>query len=42
MLIARKPGERLCDARNISAYDSWNVPKLNQHCTVVGGGDKTH
>ena len=33
MLLVRKPRERICDIRNISAYDGWNVPKITQSYT---------
>ena len=35
ILIVRKPRERLCDARYISAYDGCNVPKLTQPYTPI-------
>ena len=35
MQIARKPLEWLCDARNISAYDGWNVRWITQPYTSL-------
>ena len=33
MLFVKNPRERLRDARNISAYDSWNAPEITQPYT---------